>query len=1232
MNLDNSENPSQAEEPVKRLIISQMKLHNFKSYVGTQTIGPFHKSFSAVVGPNGSGKSNVIDSLLFVFGYRANKMRQSKLSELIHTSKQHHSLDSCSVEVHFIEILDSGATYETIPGTELVIRRTAYRNNSSRYFINDVTSSYTEVTDLLRDRGIDLDHKRFLILQGEVESIAQMKPKALSEHDEGLLEYLEDIIGTSQFKDPIEKASVELERTTEERQEKATRLKYVEKEKNNLEAKKLEAEAYIKAENAMIQKKHIALQIKRLSCNRKIEKSTKALEALKIQLEEEEAKVSEVKKESKMLEKTHKSLTTEIEQFSTEAEKTAKEMERLSKEDAQFVESRKFSKKKVKKLAAEIDKNQFKVQELETWLRNSEQDHEKALQELKDYEVKLAAAEKQLGDIAEALKDKTEVFTIQIDEKERQLAPWTDQINHQQSQIEVFQSKLNLIKSKREEHARQLEAYKQELKELKTKKDDAEKVKLELANELRSLASQLEDKHREVQDLRAREEALTNRAREKRQRFSEAQASAQSARSRGKVLDALLREKELGRLRGIHGRLGNLGVIDAKYDVAISTACPQLNYIVVDTIKTAQECTKFLRDNQVGRGVFMPLDRIQAPSEPFGPTPQNLPRLYDLVKPKQPEYARAFLSVLRETLVADNLRQAREVGMGKVRRRVVTLAGELVETAGTMTGGGKNVSRGGMGSQFVDEGCSPETLAAMKKEADMAEQALNEFRVDLRRVEAELENVRNRRPQIETQLSKLEMDIDSMSNQARGTQQRHEQLSKTNALSPRDISDMEKHQKDIDASKERLTSLRKSAGAIQTEIQALQSKILQVGGVQLRGQSEIVESIKQQMELVSQKLEKAIAARSKNQKEITLCNNSQVKAVETKAQEEANVAKYEAKIIAIQDSYKELSELSEASANEINKRESELEAIQDRRQALLDAISQWRTLEVDLKNQIDDSTRSLGDSRKHLNHWQAELDKLTLQPLADEEFEEDKMEVDGEEAIGLVELGPHELDEINAAQMEEEIAMTESKLKSSAPNLGVLSEYRVKLRDFRIRQKELDDATALRDEIKSHYDALRQERLSKFMEGFSTISYKLKEMYQMITLGGNAELELVDSLDPFSEGIIFSVMPPKKSWKNISNLSGGEKTLSSLALVFALHHFKPTPLYVMDEIDAALDFRNVSIVANYIKERTRDAQFIIISLRNNMFELADRLVGIYKTHDCTKSITLDPTAITMHSA
>jgi len=115
---------------------------------------------------------------------------------------------------------------------------------------------------------------------------------------------------------------------------------------------------------------------------------------------------------------------------------------------------------------------------------------------------------------------------------------------------------------------------------------------------------------------------------------------------------------------------------------------------------------------------------------------------------------------------------------------------------------------------------------------------------------------------------------------------------------------------------------------------------------------------------------------------------------------------------------------------------------------------------------------------------------------------------------------------------------------------------------------------------------------------------------------------LIDSLDPFSDGVNFSVRPPKKAWKEINKLSGGEKTLSSLSLIFALHYYKPTPLYFMDEIDAALDFKNVSIVGDYIKKRTKDAQFIIISLRNNMFDLADKLVGVYKTFDQTKVINL----------
>lgn len=281
-------------------------------------------------------------------------------------------------------------------------------------------------------------------------------------------------------------------------------------------------------------------------------------------------------------------------------------------------------------------------------------------------------------------------------------------------------------------------------------------------------------------------------------------------------------------------------------------------------------------------------------------------------------------------------------------------------------------------------------------------------------------------------------------------------------------------------------------------------------------------------------------------------------------------------------------------------------------------LNKSRAVEIEMRSKLEEHQKSLQDSQKRTKHWTAELNKLTLTNVDDitgtpenEGGEEDEQN----KAPTKLEVYPE--DEIRGFDrdgLKEEIALLEEKVNGARVDLSVLPEYRRRAEEYAARSKDLQDAVNTRDGLKQRIDDLRKRRLDEFMEGFNIISLRLKEMYQMITMGGNAELELVDSLDPFSEGILFSVMPPKKNWKNISNLSGGEKTLSSLALVFALHHFKPTPLYVMDEIDAALDFRNVSIVASYIKERTKNAQFIVISLRNNMFELAARLIGVYKVN------------------
>jgi len=260
-------------------MILKMVLENFKSYGGVKEIGPFHKSFSSVVGPNGSGKSNVIDAMLFVFGKRATKMRLNKVraalgmsaalsrtrrtpyltsphpapvqvSELIHKSAEYPDLDYARVSVYFQEIVDDATSedaYSVVDGSQFVVTRTAHRNNSSKYYVNSAGSSYTEVTALLKARGIDLDNNRFLILQGEVEQISMMKPKALTPGGDGLLEYLEDIIGSNAYVPKIAESEKVVEAMTAERTEKLNRVKVVEKERSGLEGAKTEAEAFLRA-------------------------------------------------------------------------------------------------------------------------------------------------------------------------------------------------------------------------------------------------------------------------------------------------------------------------------------------------------------------------------------------------------------------------------------------------------------------------------------------------------------------------------------------------------------------------------------------------------------------------------------------------------------------------------------------------------------------------------------------------------------------------------------------------------------------------------------------------------------------------------------------------------------------------------------------------------------------------------------------------------------------------
>lgn len=861
--------PSATQEPSitkRRMVITHLVLTNFKSYAGRQVVGPFHVSFSSVVGPNGSGKSNVIDSLLFVFGFRASKMRQGKISALIHNSVNFPNLPFCEVEVHFQEVLDlPEGGLQMFPDSHLVVSRRAFKNNTSKYYMDGKETNFTTVTDFLRGRGIDLDHKRFLILQGEVESIAQMKPKAANEHDDGLLEYLEDIIGTSKYKAPIEEAVAEVETLNEVCAEKNSRVQHVEKEKSSLEDKKNKALAFIRDENELAEKHSALYQIYIDECNDNTRVTEEAIlqmqELLNLELEKHQGSEEGIEQ----LHRQYKQTTKEYEAMDSETQAILKDLSKYDKESVKLEEKRKFLENKQKKLEKLMQSSRLAASECASLASKHANDIENKTAEIVSLEKEMAHEEKELTSIRESLKGKTQGLSDQIAAKQRKLEPWNDKINEKLSAIAVARSELDILREKSNAGGLALEDAKTKvvsIQELITGKSQELEHRCleqaELEKEVAALTAELRRFFEKEPDYRSRLSSA-------RQKAEEARSSLVSTQNQGNVLAGLMRLKESGRIEGFHGRLGNLGTIEEKYDVAISTACPALDNLVVDSVEVGQQCIEYLRKNNLGRANFILLDRL--PRRDMSPiyTPDSVPRLFDLVKPVDPKFSPAFYSVLQNTLVAKDLEQANKIAYGARRWRVVTLDGQLIDLSGTMSGGGARVAKGAMSSKRVAE-VSKDQVTKLDAERDHMEKRFQAFQEKQRQLEASLRSKKDQSPKLETSAQKLRLEIESAGRNLVDAKRRVKELAAELKPSEDDNSRAIALEKRIASLETETDRLRAEKAGVEEEIQALQDKIMEIGGVRLRGQKAKVDGFKEQILLLTEEVSNAEMAKSKNEK------------------------------------------------------------------------------------------------------------------------------------------------------------------------------------------------------------------------------------------------------------------------------------------------------------------------------------------------------------------------------
>ncbi|EXB31972.1 Structural maintenance of chromosomes protein 4 [Morus notabilis] len=1207
-----------------RLFIKEMVMRNFKSYAGEQRVGPFHKSFSAVVGPNGSGKSNVIDAMLFVFGKRAKQMRLNKVSELIHNSTNHQNLDSAGVSVHFQEIVDlDDGTYEAVPGSDFVITRVAFRDNSSKYYINDRGSNFTEVTRKLKGKGIDLDNNRFLILQGEVEQISMMKPKAQGPHDEGFLEYLEDIIGTNKYVEKIDESLKELETLNEKRSGVVQMVKLAEKERDGLEGVKNEAEAYMLKELSLLKWQEKATALAHNDTNTKMVELQEKVSHIEENLKIEREKIQENNSALKELESVHDKYMKRQEELDNELKKCKEEFKQFEREDVKYREDLKHMKQKIKKLTDKVEKDSSKIEDLEKESENSTNLIPKLEENIPKLQKLLAEEEKVLEEIIENSKGvETERYRSELTKVRAALEPWEKQLIEHNGKLEVACTEKKLLDEKHEAGRVAFEDAQKQMEKIlgaiETKTASITKIQHDLE---RNKLEALEARKAEQECIREQEE-LIPLEQATRQKVAELKSVMDSEKSQGSVLKAVLQAKDSNRIQGIYGRMGDLGAIDAKYDVAISTSCAGLDYIVVETTGAAQACVELLRRENLGVATFMILEKqvhMLPKLKEKVQTPEGVPRLFDLIKVHDERMKLAFFAALGNTIVAKDLDQATRIAYSgnKEFRRVVTLDGALFEKSGTMSGGGGKPRGGRMGTSIRVTSVSAEAVANAEKELFMMVEKLKSIRERIsdavRRYQASEKTVAH----LEMELAKTQKEIDSLDTQHNYLEKQRDSLEAASQPKQEELNRLEELKNIISAEEKVIDKLIKGSEKLKDKASELQRNIENAGGERLKAQKSKVNKIQSDIEKNSTDINRHKVQIETGQKTIMKLrkgiDDSRLE-IERLSQEKEKLRdkfkEVEQKAFTVQENYKKIQELIDKHKEVLDKAKSDYNKMKK-------TVDELRASEVDADYKFKDMKKLYNELELKGKGYKKKLDELKNALTKHmEQIQRDLVDPEKLQAILTDETFKKPCDLKRCLEM---VTLLETQLKEMNPNLDSIAEYRSKVSVYSDRVEDLNTVTQQRDNIKKQYDEWRKKR-----HGFNSISLKLKEMYQMITLGGDAELELVDSLDPFSEGVVFSVRPPKKSWKNIANLSGGEKTLSSLALVFALHHYKPTPLYVMDEIDAALDFKNVSIVGHYVKDRTKDAQFIIISLRNNMFELADRLVGIYKTDNCTKSITINP--------
>ncbi len=1166
-------------------MLDKLYLRGFKSFAEPVTVDFSDSRITTIVGPNGSGKSNIVDAIRWVMGEQSpSALRGSRMSDIIFSGTDERQARS-EAEVRIVLNNESGRL--DIDEDQVTLSRLVDQEGRSDYYINGEASRLKDFQELLDDTGLNQEPYS-VVGQNRVEAILGSSPEKLR----GMFE---EAAGISRHRRRKEEAERRLERTEQDLtrvedliNELKTRLKPLEKEAEKAREyrkiygrmKNLEA-SYLAATYRNNREKLEDLEEESLKHKEKNQEIGSRLEQFKDTREE-------LKGEKEKLEDEREELADEIFQTKSRIQEIDNNLEILD-------EREKNLKERLKAVKRRLD-------ETEGQKREQRQELEELRERQKKLKAELAGESQRQQEILAArdrlLREKSFVKArlekdIKLSPPERRedlgqsMAVCRERIRTIEERIRSLERELESSEKKAQKLLQEIGELDPRLTALRRRYLQVKKIEVELAERLDNFRRKKDDLTGEMEKLRSDYARCRSRWQARRRVERKAEGYYRGVRE---VIKA--------ELEGIIGPVARLIEAPAEYETALTVGLgSRMQQVVVEDTDAARKAIAYLRENESGRATFLPLDRIEGRA--IFPGETGLAGFEGLTAAAHqvvdyPEYLEDIVHyLLGRVFIADNMKAAVKISRrADSGLKVVTLKGSMVNPGGSMTGGTRQQQKSHL-------------LSRSREKRELA-----------RKAAALRQKMKEKRSEIEITEEKI-ADI-------AGFRREREELAA--ALK-------EKGEK----IKAELRSCRQEHSGLKEKIEKLYQERLSLGSDRI--------NLNTRLELIGARMERA---RTRQQRKENIRNTfkSRRDQLQQKQEEIDNLQqKTELKLAGYREKIASLSEQADEKAEKIEELDERLAGLKEELQELKESQDDIEARREKLKNKRKDSASSLQSCQKRQEELEKNLQEhrqnLSRLEKRIENFQQEKQEI--EEKINSLklkrgkiesqqerirgrlkdkyELGVEKaLKEFSSGQDCEdprsEIKKLESRLKEMGEvNTGAIDEYERLSERCEFLEEERQDLQEARSSIKGVISSLEEEMGELFLTTFAEVNEEFEKIFPRLFGGGEAALQLTDRNNPLTTGVSIKARPPGKNLSSLSLLSGGEKALTAIALIFAFLEVEPSPVYVLDEIDSSLDEANLDMFAGYIRDYSRESQFITVTHRKRLMTAADTVYGVTMEED-----------------